>query len=176
MIWMPGREGATRTPIHIMTITATELTSQGDAPATAVILSYRKNRYNNRLIFGESCLEVRRGWHRKLAVFTPGNRFGYERWCGDKYGTQAWSLMICETVKVSPMTQIPGVMPGANLLLHARGKTKVKRALACLDALKDDKNSLENRPAGLWRDLHHRLLAGQKEPQIIEAITRGVLC
>jgi hypothetical protein len=153
-----------------------KMTRSADVPATAVIISYRKNRQNNRLVFGLPDIEIRRGWHRKLAVFSAGQVFGYERWRGDKYGTQAWSLWVCETVDTGAYTQVPGVMPGANLLLHVRGKTKVKRALACLDALREDQNSLENRPAELWCDLHHRLLAGQKETQIIKAITRGFLC
>ncbi|MEL7539914.1 MAG: DUF2840 domain-containing protein [Pseudomonadota bacterium] len=146
------------------------------AQATAVIIAYRKKRLNTRLIFGMPRLEIRRGWHRKLAIFYPGDMFGYKRWRGDKYGTQAWSLVICESVNASPMTRIPGVMPGAKLLLNARGKTKVKRALACLDALKEEQTAPENRPARLWHDLHHRLLAGQKEAEIIDALSRGVPC
>lgn len=145
-------------------------------PATAVILAYRKNRLNNRLIFGTSDFEVRRGWHRKLAVFRAGKIFGYERWRGDKYGTQDWSLSVCETMNGGAFTQIPGVMPGAKLLLQTRGKTKTKRALTCIDALKADQTELENRPAMLWRDLHHKLIAGQKSSQIIEELTSVYSC
>ncbi len=144
------------------------MTRQAGDPATAVILAYRKNRLNNRLIFGRPEHEIRRGWHRKLAVFRAGNIFAYERWRGDKYGTQDWSLLVCETVSGGNFTQIPGVIPGANLLLHARGKTKVKRTLKCFDALKQTHSKLESVPISVWRDLHHRLLAGQKAPEIID--------
>lgn len=159
-----------------MTIKAMRMTRNAGDPATAVIIAYRKNRLNNRLIFGAPNDEIRRGWHRKLAIFTAGHIFGYERWRGDKYGTQDWTLVVCEAVNGGAFSQIPGVMPGANLLLHTRGKTKTKRALRCFDALKQDHPKLENVPVMVWRDLHHRLLVGQKEIQIIDDFARGVPC
>ena len=98
------------------------------------------------------------------------------RWRGDKYGTQAWSLLVCETVDTGAFTQVPGVMPGANLLLHTHGKTKTKRALKCLDTLRQGQTALENVPKTLWQELHHRLLAGQKETQILTGLTETYPC
>lgn len=153
-----------------------KMTRSADVPATAVIISYRKNRQNNRLVFGLPDIEIRRGWHRKLAVFSAGQVFGYERWRGDKYGTQAWSLLVCETVDTGAFTQVPGVIPGANLLLHTQGKTKTKRALQCLDTLRQGQTALENVPKTLWQELHHRLLAGQKEIQILTGLAETYPC
>ncbi len=152
----------------MMTIGAKKMTRQAGDPATAVIIAYRKNRLNNRLIFGTPEHEIRRGWHRKLAVFAAGNVFAYERWRGDNYGTQDWSLVVCETVSGGTLTQIPGVMPGANLLLYARGKTRVKRALQCFDALKQTYPELESVPILAWRDLHHSLLIGRSAASILD--------
>ena len=159
-----------------MIMTVMKMTRSADFPATAVIISYRKNRQNNRLVFGSPDIEIRRGWHRKLAVFSAGQVLGYERWRGDKYGTQAWSLLVCETVDTGAFTQVPGVMPGANLLLHTHGKTKTKRALQCLDTLRQGQTALENVPKTLWQELHHRLLAGQKETQILTGLTETYPC
>lgn len=152
------------------------MTRIADDPVTTVIIAYRKNRLNNRLIFGAPKHEIRRGWHRKFAIFTAGRIFGYERWRGDKYGTQDWSLVVCEAVNGGAFTKIPGVMPGADLLLHTRGTMKTKRALQCLGALKQGQPKLENHPEWLWRDLHHRLVAGQKECQILSALAEEYPC
>lgn len=147
-----------------------------EAKLTAVLVTYRKNRLNHRLIFGTPAFEVRRGWHRKFAVFSPGNIFAYERWRGDKYGTQDWSLVVCETLGTGAFTQIPGVMPGAQLFLHARGKTKIRRALQCFDVLKQGRPRLETVPVSVWRDLHHKLCAGQNEAQILDHLEQVYPC
>lgn len=144
--------------------------------ATAVVIAYRKNRLNTRLIFGKPRHEIRRGWHRKLAVFYPGDMFAYERWRGDQYGTQAWSLVVCKAMSTSALTQIQGVIPCAKLLLNVGGKTKVKRTLSLFDALKAANPNLETLPETCWRDLHHRLATGEKTAQIIADMTDVLPC
>ena len=62
----------------------------------AVLIAYRKSRINHRLRFGSPVNEVRLGWHRKLAVFQPGQIFGYERWRADQYGTQDWRFFVLQ--------------------------------------------------------------------------------
>lgn len=133
-----------------------------DRDRTAVVLSYRKNRHNYRLLFGRPETEIRRGWHRKLAVFMPGNVFGYERWDANKYGTQRWLISVCRTASSGSLTQIEGVMPAAKLLLNVQGKTKSKRLLSILDELKLKHISLETIADRQWREFHNALEAGEK--------------
>lgn len=147
-----------------------------DRKYTAVVITYRKKRLNHRLIFGAPTLEIRRGWHRKLAIFSAGQVFGYERWRADKYGTQRWELFVCAAVNIAPFTQIPGVIPGAKLLLHIRAKTKIKRALECIDCLKKEAEFLDNQPESFWRELHHRLVAGQSESKILAHLKDTSAC
>lgn len=125
---------------------------------TVVILSFRKNRHNHRLLFGTPRLRVRRGWRRELAAFAPGDVFGFERWCGDKYGTQSWSIWVCRASDGGPVSAIPGINPGADILLEAQGKTRVKRCFAVLDSLKDNNIELASWPEHQWRILHNDLL------------------
>lgn len=125
---------------------------------TAVILSYRKNRHNHRLLFGTPRLHIRRGWRLKLAAFTPGDVFGYERWQADKYGTQDWSIRVCRAVENGAVSVVPGILPGAEILLEARGKTRVKRCFHALDELKSSGVSLAEWPDFRWRILHNKLL------------------
>lgn len=130
-------------------------------PFTIVIIAYRKNRINHRLLFGEPSFIVRRGWRRSLACFCPNRIFGYERWRGDQYGTQDWRLYICLTVGEGAVTSAPGILPGADLLLAARGKTRVKQAFSTFGALNHEFGKLENVPPAHWRRIHNALQTGQ---------------
>ena len=125
---------------------------------TAVILQYRKNRLNHRLVFGTARFIVRRGWRRRLAAFAPDATFGYERWQAGEHGTRDWRLFVCRTSSQGSLTKIPGVLPGAVLLFEARGKTKVKRAF---DAIRREGESLEDLAPHRWRALHNALQTRQ---------------
>ncbi|MEL7546100.1 MAG: DUF2840 domain-containing protein [Pseudomonadota bacterium] len=130
-------------------------------PLTSVIIAYRKNRFNHRLIFGEPALEIRRGWRRKITAFMPGAIFGYERWRADQYGTQDWRLFVCLTGENGPVSVLPGIYPGADCLFFVRGKHRVKRAFAAFDALKQDRIKLERIRAEEWRLLHNAFETGR---------------
>ena len=152
------------------------MTAKQGEHVTAVIIAYQKNRLNTRLIFGTPRVEIRRGWHRKLALFYPGDVFGYERWRGDKYGTQGWTFSVCAAASNGTVTRICGVVPGAKLLLRVSGKAKVKRALTALDALKLENPRLEKLPETRWRELHHALATGQTAAQISAQLQAEVSC
>ncbi len=128
---------------------------------TVAIISYRKNRINNRLIFGEPVLKIRRDWRREFAAFSPGQVFAYERWRGDKYGTQDWRLFVCAATHGGPVTAVPGVSPGAQILLCAKGKARVKRALNLFDDLKITHGVLEDIPPQRWLRLHNAIETGR---------------
>ena len=51
------------------------------------------------------------------------------------------------------LTRIPGVNPGADLLLHAFGKARAKRALRAIDGLAERHVLHEIAPA-YWRHVH----------------------
>ena len=125
---------------------------------TAVLISHRKNRINNRLRFGTPRALIRLGWHRQCAVFNPGQMFGYIRWRANQYGTQDWRLLVCRAGQGGTYTQSPGVIPAAELLLSTRGSTQTKRALSAIDALEKHANGLEYVTAAYWRHLQNRLL------------------
>lgn len=104
---------------------------------TTASVSWRKKRRNHRILFGEPIRWVRLDWQRKLAVFQPGQIFGYERWRGDKYGTQLWQIFVVRAVPSGQSAErIPGVRPGAETLLSAQGKDRAKRALKLIEQVK----------------------------------------
>jgi len=138
-----------------------------DPRLTAVIVSYRKKRRNHRILFGTPALEIRRGWRRRIAAFAPGAVFAYERWRGDAYGTQDWRLFICEAKECGPVAQIPGVMPGADILLAARGKTRIKKTFAAFQAMLSAYGPLETVPPWRWRRVQNEIETGAFDPKIL---------
>lgn len=124
---------------------------------TAVQIVYRQKRINHRIRFGAPVCEARLDWRRKVVAFSPGSVFGYIRWRANKFGTQDWRLFVLRAVDSGALTIIPGVMPGADILLSTRGVTRTKRALIALDALENDTASLASVSPAYWRHLHNRL-------------------
>lgn len=124
---------------------------------TAVQIAYRKNRVNHRLRFGVPHIEARLDWRRKLVAFAPGAVFGYIRWRANRFGTQDWRLFVLRSVESGALATIPGVIPGADILLATRGSTRTQRALDQLDTLEQGAGGLSQVTDAYWRHLHNRL-------------------
>jgi len=118
---------------------------------TLVSITWRKRRRHHRLLFGTPYRWIRLDWRRRLAAFQPGQIFGYERWQANRYGTQTWQVFV--VVARAPnerASDIPGVRPGADLLLSAYGKAASKRALTLFDQL-SEVTQLDALSEGSWR-------------------------
>jgi hypothetical protein len=127
---------------------------------TTVSIAWRKRRRNHRLIFGAPYRWVRLDWRRRLAAFTPGQIFAYERWRANKYGTQSWQIFVVKAGRHKTCVQrIPGVFPGAELLLAAYGSTASKRLLKCFDQL-GKTEPLERISEHRWKQISYLKEAG----------------
>lgn len=132
----------------------------GAAPLTRVSLAYVEQRINLYLRFGEPARTLRLDRWRRVAVFLPGAMFCRIRWQANDYGTIRWQLMVMQAcTPLDAAQRIPGVLPGACLLLHAEGEPAVRAVLAQLDAIE----ALGIAPADVspayWRTLGNRLAA-----------------
>ncbi|MFM1659774.1 DUF2840 domain-containing protein [Pseudomonas aeruginosa] len=137
------------------------LAGQTDAAQlTRVSLAYVEQRLKLYLRFGEptriTCLDH---W-RRVAVFLPGAVFCRIRWQANDYGTIRWQLMVLQAcTPLDVLQRIPGVLPGARLLLRAEGELAVRAVLAQIDAIE----ALGISPAAVspayWRTLGNRLAA-----------------
>lgn len=130
------------------------------APLTRVSLAFVEQRIDLYLRFGEPARTIRLDRWRRVAVFLPGAMFCRIRWHANDYGTIRWQLMVLQACTPQDEAQrIPGVLPGARLLLHAEGEPAVRAVLAQLDAIE----ALGIAPADVspayWRTLGNRLAA-----------------
>ena len=129
-------------------------------PLTRVSLAYLAQRINLYLRFGHPARTVQLDRWRRCAVFLPAAIFCRIRWESNDYGTVRWQLMVMQAcTPLDAMQTIPGIRPGARLLLHAEGEQKVRAVLAQLDAIEAlDIEAIDVSPA-YWRTLGNRLAA-----------------
>jgi len=148
-------------------------------PITRLSLSQAGMRGNDRLLFGRPKKSYRVSETQEELRFKPLQTFGFVRWRGDEYGTQTWRVVVAQAGRPRErLTRIPGVNPGAHLLLHAFGKSRAKRALRVIDMLSEAHVLHEIAPA-YWRHVHLQI-SKNKEPEpydakMFEALARARL-
>ncbi|HBO7302199.1 transposase [Pseudomonas aeruginosa] len=135
-------------------------------PLTRVSLAYVEQRIDLYLRFGEPARIVRLNRWRRCAVFLPGAMFCRIRWQANDYGTIRWQLMVMQScTPLDAAQRIPGVQPGARLLLHAEGENQMRAVLSRIDAIE----ALGIAPATVspayWRTLANRLAARLPLPE-----------
>ena len=138
----------------------------GNVPLTRVSLAYIEPRFKLYLGFGEPARTLRLDHWRRCAVFLPGAMFCRIRWQANDYGTVRWQLMVMQAcTPLDAAQRIPGVQPGARLLLHTEGDANVRAVLERIDAIE----TLGIAPAGAspayWRTLANRLAARLPLPE-----------
>ena len=159
----PAADAATAAPQPTFIVPSGQSTS---APLTRVTLAYIEARFKLYLRFGEpACTHQLDRW-RRSAVFLPGAVFCRIRWQANDYGTVRWQLMVMQAcTPLDAAQRIPGVQPGARLLLHAEGENQVHAVLERIDGIE----ALGIAPAAVspayWRTLANRLAARSPLPE-----------
>lgn len=132
----------------------------GIAPLTRVSLAYVEQRIDVYLRFGEPTRTIRLDRWRRVAVFLPGALLCRIRWQANDYGTVRWQLMVVQAcTPLDAAQRIPGVLPGARLLLHAEGEPAVRAVLAQLDTIEAQAIAPADVSPAYWRTLGNRLAA-----------------
>jgi hypothetical protein len=131
------------------------------APLTTLTLLKARGRAGDRLRFGRPVSGGREPAGRAAFRFEPGQIFSVVRWRGDAFGTQTWRVVVAQAGRPGErLTRIPGVSPGAHLLIHAFGSTRARRALKAIDALESVAVLHRVSPA-YWRHLHECVTLGR---------------
>lgn len=129
-------------------------------PLTRVALAYVNQRINLYLRFGEPARTLQLDRWRRCAVFLPASVFCRIRWESNHYGTIRWQLMVMQAcAPLDAVQRIPGVQPGARLLLHVEGEQKVRAVLAKIDAIEALGIAPIDVSPAYWRTLGNRLAA-----------------
>ena len=152
-------------------------TAKKSGPITQLSLIEAGSRGNDRLLMGRPKQSFRVSEQQQELRFKPLQVFGFVRWRGDQYGTQTWRVVVAQAgCPGEQLTRIPGVNAGAHLLLHAFGKTRVKRALRVIDMLSEAHVLHEIAPA-YWRHVHLQISKNKElepyDPKMFEALARA---
>lgn len=108
----------------------------GQTAPTRVSLAFVAQRLNLYLRFGRPVRVIPLDRWRRVAVFLPGAIFGRVRCEADASGTLRWQCRVMQAcTPLDVMQRIPGVQPGARLLLHAEGEHPVRAVLERIDAI-----------------------------------------
>ena len=159
----PAADAATAAP---QPSSAAPCGQPASAPLTRVALAYIEPRFKLYLRFGEPARTHQLDRWRRCAVFLRGAMLCRIRWQANDYGTVRWQLMVMQAcTPLDAAQRIPGVQPGARLLLHAEGENQVRAVLECIDAIE----ALGIAPAAVspayWRTLANRLAARLPLPE-----------
>lgn len=137
-----------------------------NTPLTRVALAFMDQRINIYLRFGNPARTLQLDRWRRSVVFLPASIFCRIRWESNDWGTTRWQLMVMQACTPwDDMQRIPGVQPGARLLLHAEGEQKVRAVLENIDTIEGlDLAPIDISPA-YWRTLGNRLTVGLPLPE-----------
>lgn len=136
------------------------------APLTCVALAYIEPRFKLYLRFGEPARTLQLDRWRRCAVFLPGAMLCRVRWQANDYGTIRWQLMVMQAAtSLDAVQRIPGVQPGACLLLHAEGDANVRAVLERIDGIEALGIAAIDVSPAYWRTLGNRLAARLPLPE-----------
>ena len=136
------------------------------APLTRVALAYIEPRFKLYLRFGEPARTHQLDRWRRCAVFLPGAMLCRIRWQANDYGTVRWQLMVMQAcTPLDAAQRIPGVQPGACLLLHAAGDANVRAVLERIDGIEALGIAAIDVSPAYWRTLGNRLAARLPLPE-----------
>ncbi len=132
-------------------------------PLTCVQIAFHPEFANHWLRFGEPDYWLDLDRRRALAFFRPGRLFGYVRWRANEFGTQDWRFTVVQAAAPSVLlSRIEGVDPGGKVLLLTSGKTRVKRALARIDAIETAGFEPADVSSAYYRHVHNRIATGRR--------------
>ena len=125
-------------------------------PLTRVALAYIDQRFDLYLRFGDPSRIIRFDRWRRCAVFTPNAVLCRIR----------WQLMVMQAcMPMDGAQRIPGVQPGAHLLLHAEGEQSVRAVLERIDGIEALGITPATASPAYWRTLGNRLAARLPLPE-----------
>ena len=159
----PSANAVTAAPLPSLSALAGQA---GNVPLTRVSLAYIEPRFKLYLRFGEPARTLRLDHWRRCAVFLPGAMFCRIRWQANDYGTVRWQLMVMQAgTPLDDVQRIPGVRPGARLLLHAEGENAVRAVLERIDGIGAQGIAAIDVSPAYWRTLGNRLAARLPLPE-----------
>jgi hypothetical protein len=155
-------------------LTESTLWTDGDAPPTRptemrlsdgpqlthVTLFWRKGEREDWLKFGKPIADRIVSRSQRIESYAAGQLFGLVRWASNEYGTVRSAFDIVRAVTDGePVTPVPQVDPGGDVLLSIHGWPKVAQVFRLMDAIEAMGIDPCDVAPDHWRHIHNRLAA-----------------
>ncbi len=132
---------------------------------TRVELMHLEGKIENWIRFGKPVKEEILDRRRRAFWFDAGAIFAYVRWASNDYGTVVSRIDIVRCCAANePVTSIPGIRPGGEILLRLAGWPEVEQVLQTIDQVEALGIDPVEACPDHWRHVHNRLSA-RKTPR-----------
>lgn len=141
-------------------------TRLSDGPdLTHVTLFWREGKREDWLKFGKPIATRIIDRRQRIESYAAGQVFGLVCWASNDYGTVRSTLDIVRAVAAGePVTPVPQVDPGGDVLLGVHGWKKVAQLFRLIDAIEVSGIDPCDVAPDHWRHIHNRL-AGRELPR-----------
>lgn len=103
---------------------------------TRVHKNFGGKSFNYYVRFGRPVCFEKQNKHEAFEYYARGSVFCYVRWQANDYGTRYWRVFILRTGdETSLIYSVPGINPGAEVLLDVEGASRAKRVLETIDSI-----------------------------------------
>lgn len=141
---------------------AAEAPKADRADLTYVELVWIEKRIERWIRFGRVRDERILDRRSRLVGFAPGAVFAFVRWAANDRGTIVSRIDIgAARAPGASCSTIPGVTPGAEILLRLSGWPKVAQVLRIIDAVETLDVDPSDAAPDYWRHVHNRIAAGE---------------
>lgn len=128
---------------------------------TAVELLHLEGKVERWIRFGRHASEQIIDRRRRVLAYVPGSVFAFVRWASNDHGTVVSRIDVARAVRVDePLSTLPFVTPGAEILLRISGWPKVHAVIAAIDQIEALSIAPEDACPDHWRHVHNRIAAG----------------
>jgi hypothetical protein len=129
---------------------------------TEVELAWYEGEIERWIRFGRIAEEQIIDRRRRVVSFAPASIFAYIRWASNDYSTLVSRIDILQAAMPGkPISTVPFVTPGGEILLRLAGWPRVQRVLQAIDAVEALGIEPTEVPPDYWRHVHNRITAGQ---------------
>ena len=134
----------------------------GAALRTRVELLHFEGRIERWIRFGRVVEEEIFDRRHRALWFAADSVFAFVRWASGDHGTLVSRIDILRACDDGePVTTVPGVTPGGDVLLRVQGWPKVERVLAAIDQVESLGVPPEDACPDHWRHVHNRLAVAE---------------
>lgn len=131
-------------------------------PRTRVELLHIEGRIERWIRFGRVAEEEVLDRRRRALWFAADSLFAFVRWATNDYGTAVSRIDILRAGRPGePLTTVPGVRPGGEMLLRQNGWPKVERVLAAIDQVEALGIDAADVCPDHWRHIHNRFAVAE---------------